>query len=728
MDWIEIANSENKKERNILSYHDYYTLFERTPRQHARPSFVYLKDMFDFYGRDSEDHLNLFLQKDDETTPVHGQYDTQEQIYRNLVNFYEEGLNNKFILLVGPNGSSKSSLVKKMMRGLENYSQSEEGQLYTFSWVFPIDNFVKGTLGLNSSPTETSINTYAYLDDKDINAILNSELKDHPLLLIPRQYRQKLFDDFFQNDIDYLDAIKKTYLYRGDLSKRNKLIYDALLKNYKGNHFDVLKHIRVERFEISKRYSNGAVTIEPQLHVDARLQQITMDKRLASLPPSLQSLNLFSTQGEVVLANRGVLEFSDLLKRPLDTFKYLLQTMESGNINLQGILTELDIFFIGTSNEIHLTAFKQHPDFNSFKGRFNFIKVPYLLNYILEEKIYEDQVQGLSDNAQFAPHAIRALCMFAVFTRLRSPLAKHYQNNKLAKIVTTLTPLEKAQLLSEEFLPQRLDSESKQLLKQNIKEIRDEYINSNLYEGKFGISPREMKKIIFDLVAEYKSITYIEVLDFLEQLIEKRDEFDFLNMTPQGDYHHPGHFVNLLRDYSLDEFDKELRSCLGLVDNRSYEEYIKRYVENINAMIKGEKIKNAFSNRFEDPDQYFINEFEKNINLKEDPKTFRSHLISKLGAYYLDNPHTTIIYIDVFPNLVSRLQESFRNEQKQLIEIISNNLVYFTSELNDDGQSTPMSKEGRELITKVLNNLCKTFNYSQEAAISLLKELIKTKY
>lgn len=61
------------------------------------------------------------------------------------------------------------------------------------------------------------------------------------------------------------------------------MIYDALLKNYKGKHADVLKHIRVERFPISKRYSTAAVTIEPQIHVDARMQQITMDKRLQSL-------------------------------------------------------------------------------------------------------------------------------------------------------------------------------------------------------------------------------------------------------------------------------------------------------------------------------------------------------------------------------------------------------------------------------------------------------------
>ena len=168
------------------------------------------------------------------------------------------------------------------------------------------------------------------------------------------------------------------------------------------------------------------------------MQQITMDKRLASLPPSLQSLNLFQMNGQLVMANRGVLEFSDLLKRPLDTYKYLLQTLENAYLNINGILTELDILFIGTSNEIHLSAFKQHPDFNSFKGRFKFIKAPYLLCYKQELNIYLDQIKSIKKNHQFDPLTLEALCLFAVMTRLRSPMSKNYTDKKLAQIVTKL--------------------------------------------------------------------------------------------------------------------------------------------------------------------------------------------------------------------------------------------------------------------------------------------------
>ena len=369
MNWIEEANNENKEQNKIISFLEYMNILESNPARECRPTYEYLIDMLDYFKQDAEGHFNLFKLEHTDSPPIFGQLNTQQSLYQNLLNFREEGFNNKFILLVGPNGSSKSSIVRKFMKGAEEYSMSDHGSLFSFSWVFPIDNYIKGTLGLaaNTTKGEYNLKSFAHLEDKDINAILTSELKDHPLLAVPKKHRQPIIDKLLNDHPTTLSSVKKSYLYTGDLSKKNRMIFDALLKSYQGNYHEVLKHIRVERVYISKRYSTGAVTIEPQLHVDARLQQIVMDKRLASLPPSLQSLNLFSMQGELVLANRGILEYSDLLKRPIDAYKYLLMTMETGTINLQGILTELDIFFVGTSNEVHYDAFKQHPDFKSFK-------------------------------------------------------------------------------------------------------------------------------------------------------------------------------------------------------------------------------------------------------------------------------------------------------------------------------------------------------------------------
>lgn len=728
MKWIQEVNEEQGTYNHVRSFDEYMKLFETNPARELRPTCMYLKDMFDHFGKASNGGYNLFLREHPDSPPVHGQIRVQQRIYQALKNFIEEGFNNKFILLVGPNGSSKSSLIKKIMLATEDYAATEEGALWTFSWVFPIDQFVKGSLGLSGGTGERHLQTYAYLEDKDISAILPSELKDHPLLLIPQKTRHKMIEKAFAKDPDRLESVKKSYLWTGDLSQRNRLIFDALLKSHKGSYEEVYKYIRVERLLINRRYSRGATTIEPQLHVDAQMQQITMDRRLASLPPSLQSLNLFSMGGEVVLAARGILEFSDLLKRPLDTFKYLLMTMENKTINIQGILTELDIFFIGSSNEIHFSAFKQHPDFNSFKGRFTFIRVPYLMSYKNEELIYKEQVRHVSDHSRFEPHSLEALCLWSVMSRMRASSSRNFRDEKLGAIAEQLNPLEKALAYATGETPEHLDSESRQMLRLNIDEIADEFENDGMYEGKFGISPREVKQLLYDIADEHKRVTFVEVLEALATVSERKQEYDFLNITSQGEYHSPLAQIELIENYELDQLDAEVRASLGLVDGRSYEDYLAKYIMQTNALIKGEKVKNNVTGKFEAPDAYFIKEFETNVALSEPAERFRSNLISRLGAYALDNPGKPIIYGEVFEDIVKLLQESFRKEQAKLITRIGSGLVLYLQEMKDSKASTSLSQENRQFIQSILRELQGKYGYSQDGGIHLLQHLLKKRY
>src|SRR6185503_15111782 len=107
---------------------------------------------------------------------------------------------------------------------------------------------------------------------------------------------------------------------------------------------------------------------------------------------SLQGINLFSLTGDLVDGNRGVVEFSDLLKRPVDSFKYLLTACETGSVNVGPSIAYLDGVFLGTANEIQLDAFKEFPDFTSFKARIELIRTPYLLSASQECQIYDSQI------------------------------------------------------------------------------------------------------------------------------------------------------------------------------------------------------------------------------------------------------------------------------------------------------------------------------------------------
>ena len=110
-------------------------------------------------------------------------------------------------------------------------------------------------------------------------------------------------------------------------------------------------------------YNVTAATIEPQLSVDARIQQVTADRSFSALPKALQHISLYEPSGPLVDANRGLLEYSDLLKRPVESFKYLLDTVETATVSMDSFVLHLDMVFLASSNETYLDAFKEHPDF-----------------------------------------------------------------------------------------------------------------------------------------------------------------------------------------------------------------------------------------------------------------------------------------------------------------------------------------------------------------------------
>ena len=179
----------------------------------------------------------------------------------------------------------------------------------------------------------------------------------------------------------------------------------------------------------------------------------------------------------------------------------------------------------------------------------------------------------------------------------------------------------------------------------------------------------------------------------------------------------------------LDRFDDNVRDSLGMIDKRSYEDYIEKYILHINAHIKKEKLKNPVTGQFDSPDMFFVQEVEKNLNIKDEIESYRSHLISKLGAFHLDNPGIAIAYVEVFPRLVKDLKFSFKEEQKKKIKNISENLVYYReSQLSEDKSSHLLKDEARNEIEQLLTCLQEKHQYSKKGSMSLLGYLIKNCY
>jgi serine protein kinase len=372
--WVAQTTTEIRdgfaRNRRVISFEEYLALFAADPTRQLRSAGQYVRDVFDHFGTETVRtprgpmiRWRLFdCPWDGGKDALQGQEEIQASVYRLVSNFAREGRTNRLILLHGPNGSAKSTFVACLQRGMEHYSTLDEGALYRFNWIFPSQKLTKGGIGFGGGFEHGAHETFAYLDDELIESKISDEMRDHPLLLLPRLKRRALIDARL-GAVDRPGFKVADYLLRGDLSHRNRQIFEALLSSYHGDIAKVLRHIQVERFFVSRRYRQAAATVEPQLAVDARSKQLTMDRSLGSLPPALQSLTLYEYQGELVDGNRGVIDFADLLKRPIESYKYLLGTVEQGRVSLDVASLELDTVFIGSSNEGYLAAFKEIPEF-----------------------------------------------------------------------------------------------------------------------------------------------------------------------------------------------------------------------------------------------------------------------------------------------------------------------------------------------------------------------------
>ncbi|OQX69327.1 MAG: hypothetical protein B6A08_05415 [Sorangiineae bacterium NIC37A_2] len=662
-------------ERRVLSFAEYLELVESDPEKHTRDASQYLLDMIRSFGSYSIERPagpltryrvfdQEFLGADAVRENLIGHEEVQGELVRSLHNFVRIGRASRLLLLHGPNGSAKSTLAACLMRGLEHYSMTDEGALYRVSWVFPKKALGRGAIGFGGRPSEGQLLSYAHLSDDDIEARVSVEVRDHPLFLLPPPERQKLLEGWLPPN-----AQLSRYLTHGTLCHKSKRIFDALLLEGNGSIEHVLKHVRIERFFISRRYRVGAVTLGPELSVDARERQVTADQNLGALPLSLRSLSLYEVSGELVDAHGGLLELSDLLKRPLDAFKYLQTVIETGEVALSSQTLLVNSTWLGSANELHLAAFREHPEFESFRGRFELIPVPYLLDYRDEELVYSARV-GKQMRIPIAPHTFGLAARFAVLTRLKRPNPQAYEEEYRAGI-QELSAWQKMELYAGRALPPEQAPDKKRSVRHPLpptKELHEEFRAHREYEGSFGASPREMTTLLFDAAQDHR-FSYLSpfaVLDQIDRLCERVDDYSFLRIDAEGPgYHDTRRARSDLRSWLLDQLEDELRQVSGIVDDVSYQELLSRYFEHVGAQAKGEKLRNPLTGALEEPDENRMGEVERLLGAEEPKEDFRGRLMGRIAAWALEHPGQPLVTSPVFASLLAQLRSAVFAEKRQ---------------------------------------------------------------
>ncbi len=272
-------------------------------------------------------------------------------------------LRKRILLLLGPVGGGKSTLVDALKRGLEAFSRTEEGALY----------------GIAGCP-----------------------MHEEPLHLVPLHLREEI-------------AAELGVQIEGELCPA---CAQRLRRDYGGDPLQV----PVERIFLSEQARVGIGTFAPSDPKSQDISELTGSLDLSTIGEyGVESdPRAFRFDGELNVASRGLMEFVELLKCD-ERFLYTLLTLAQEGRFKTGRYAMLygDEVVVGHTNEAEYRAFIQNPRNEALRDRIVVVRVPYILRVSDEVHVYEKLIRDVAQvGTHFAPHALEAAAMFAVATRI----------------------------------------------------------------------------------------------------------------------------------------------------------------------------------------------------------------------------------------------------------------------------------------------------------------------
>jgi predicted Ser/Thr protein kinase len=727
----ESIKSQFKKNETINSFPEFISIVEADPYKYCRNSAQYLKDVFDHYGYYKVQNITGEKIKRwkifDEFGPVFGQERAQNQIY-NYVSSFAENRINKIILLHGPNGSAKTSIINAIMLAMEAYSKLPEGALYTFNWIFSDSAEHEVDLGFGGSNREYNEETLAYTKPEEITFKLICKMKDNPLLLIPKEERTKFLEEM---------GIKRPhYLYDADLTQKSNEIFNQLLTSYEGDWTKVIRHVQVERFYFSKLFRKGLISIDPQRNVDANSRALNLEQSY-KIPRILAMSSIYEPYGDLVDANRGAVELSEIFKRHVNDNKYLLTTAEWGTISLPGFTAQLDCLIFATDNEKTLSVFKATtPDWPSFNGRFAYVRVPYILRISDEQLICEHIIKEHVKKTHVSPHTINTLALWAILTRLRE------SKIDLAK---KLTFTEKAHLYDSGQEPTGWTQKDRQNLRRDLKDIALEYeesrerilgkgVDDASYEGRSGASYRDVENIVINAINKRKYLSPLALFTTIEEIIKNDSIYEFTKLhrgNEEGSvfekgFLDPNSILSEVKQSYCKKIQQDLRESAGLISDEEYDKLFDRYIKNVKAWTKNEKIQNPQTGAWEVPSENLMLRVEAKMGIDEsEAKDRRKGIFAKIAAYSLKanvDLSKGIPYNKLFSDLMNTLRRNSDTEQREQLERIQKSILKYKT---DDWKSLEkaVSQEDLKTVTQTIDKMLErgyTMDSLKEAVVFLM--------
>jgi len=568
------------------------------------------------------------------------------------------GPERRVILLHGPVGSAKSTIVTALKKGLELYSNTDEGALYSFTWMIPNED-----------------------DPKKIDAI-KCPMNEEPLKLLPDDAREKILADLNKALPDDEYKINMD----GNLSPVSEYYQTMLLEKYNGDYAKVLDHVQVRRVQLSEKNRVGIGTFQPKDEKSQDATELTGDINYRKLAQygSESDPRAFDFNGEFLISNRGLIEFQEILKLQTEFLYDLLGATQEHRVKPKRFnQVPIDEVIIGHTNNAEFEKLKNNKFMEALRDRTIKIDIPYLLRVSEEQKVYDHFYNKETVHKHIAPHTTKIAAMFAVVSRLEEPSKND------------MTIIQKAKLYDGKSVHG--------FTEEHIKEMMEEAPNEGLLSG---VSARFIQNQFSNAIVNSRmSSKSLNPFMLFAQIREGLKNFSGFKSEEQR--------TELFERLELveKEYDRivkrEVQQALS-----SSEEAIKalctNYVDNIVAFINEEKVVNPITGKEEEPNESLMRSIEDKINIAVSMKDdFRREIMNYMGSMAARGK--TFEY--------NSNEQLYKALEKKLFEDTKDSIKL--SALAQD-TATVVDKELLDKINSLKKRLVDDFGYDDDSAQDVL--------
>lgn len=528
----------------------------------------------------------------------------------------------RILLLYGPPSSGKSQLVILLKRALEAYTHTSEGAVY----------------GITECPQH-----------------------EDPLNLMPHALRR----DFREETGVHIE---------GELCPMCAL---HVREKYYGDVYQV----PVKRLFFSEKERLGIGTFVPS---DPKSQDISelvgsIDLSTIGNYGSESDPRAYRFDGELNIANRGMMEFIEMLKAD-ERFLYVLLTLaQEKNIKTGRFpLIYADECVIAHTNETEFNEFLADKKSEALHDRMIMVRIPYNLKVSQEERIYhkllrQTDLQGI----HIAPHTLRLAAIFAVLSRLEEPT------------IQGLTLLKKMKLYDGE------DVEG--FRQKDVKMIREQTER----EGMDGISPR----FVINRIASSLIKPGLQCINPIDMLRAIKDGLDSRGQTKKAERER----LNTLIADARREYDEIARNDVQKAFFVSFEQealtLLDNYLDNVEAYLDRTRLTDPITGEEVAPDEKLMRSIEQKVNVPEHGKdSFRNEIFRKVAMAHRRGERFDYTTHEQLKDAIER----------QLFEERRDTIKLTISTRNPDSEQL-------HKINEVVDTLVKRENYCTVCANELLK-------